>query len=192
MSIRRDSVKWWPVATIDKYSPDLVRDLTAVLGYEPTAADFQRMEIAPDNGTIQIEGNQLVTGGLNRLGDLFIADGSAGFNASQGVVGVGNSTTSFSAAHTALQGTAWYQPVDALPTSVDGVITAVSTFASANANFAWEEWCWVIATGTVSGGTATFSSIGSTSELMINRKVATMGTKASGASWVFTTTVTLS
>jgi hypothetical protein len=190
MTARRESVKWWPIATIQKYSPEDVRELTEHLGYEPKAEDFARLNVDPKS-VLEVEGNQLVTGGLNRLGDLFIADGSAGFNASQGVVGVGNSTATFNPSHTALQGTAWYQPVDGAPTSVDGVITAVSTFASGNANFAWEEWCWVIATGTVSGGTSTFSSIGSTSELMINRKVASMGTKASGASWVFTTTVTL-
>lgn len=186
-----DGIKWQPYAHVAKYDANVVRELTEFLGYEPKAADYARLSIKPHDEA-ESYGNLLTTAGLNHITGLIIGNGAAAFNGTQSVVGVGNSSTAAAVSDTALLGTAWYQEVDgAGPTRSNGVITAISTFASADANFAWNEWCWVVATGTITP-TATFANIGSTSEQMLNRKVASLGTKASGASWVFTTTVTLS
>ena len=65
------------------------------------------------------------------------------------------------------------------------MITAKSTYGSSDGNFAWQEWCWDIGTATVSSGNTVNAN-------MLNHKIASLGTKAGGASWVFTTTVTLS
>ena len=69
------------------------------------------------------------------------------------------------------------------PTTSNGVITFKSTYASGEANFVWNEWCVDIGTPTVTDGTTV-------NALMLNRKVASLGTKASG-SWVLTATITL-
>ena len=187
-----DSIKWQPHARVDKFSPEVVRELTEYLGYEPTSADFARLSITP-NSVVEVDGNLLTTAGLQRLTNLIIASGAQGMTSTRTAVGVGATNTAETTGDTALAangGSALYQVVDSSPTAVNGVLTCVSTFASASANFAWNEWCWVITNGAITPG-ATLASIATTPQ-MINRKVASMGTKASGASWVFTTTVTLS
>jgi hypothetical protein len=99
------------------------------------------------------------------------------FNNANAHLGVGNSSTAFSAAHTDLQGASKARKaMDATyPTAPANVITAVSTFASADANFAWEEV-----------GFFNASSAGT----MFSRLVQAMGTKASGSTWVLTYTHT--
>lgn len=187
-----DDIKWQPHAHIDKYSPEVVRELTEFLGYEPTSADFARLTIDPNRVT-EVEGNLLTTAGLQRVTNLIIGSGAAAFNATQAIVGVGDSATGEVVGNTTLGANganARYQLVDSVPTAVNGVITAVMTVTTGNGNFAWNEWCWAIATGTITAGN-TLASVG-TSPQMLNRKTASMGTKAAGATWVFTTTVTLS
>lgn len=192
---KHDGLNWHAFAHVDKYDPEVVEELTRVLGYEPTSADFARMSVTPSS-TAEADGNLLTTAGLQRITNLIIGSGAAAFNTSQSVVGVGATNTAATTGDTALAGngsstTAWYQATDSVPTAVNGVLTAISTFTSSNGNFAWNEWCWVVSTGTITAGNA-IASIGATANQILNRKVASLGTKASGASWVFTTTVTLS
>jgi hypothetical protein len=72
------------------------------------------------------------------------------------------------------------------PSVSAGVITFKSTFASADGNFAWNEWGIDVATATVASGT----TVGA---CLLNHKTsAALGTKASGSSWAFTATITLS
>jgi hypothetical protein len=123
---------------------------------------------------------------------LIIGGGGTAFSNGNAAVGVGNSSTSAAAGDTALLGTARYNAADATyPQQSNGVITVQATFDTGEANFAWEEWCWVIAPSPITEG-ATLTSLSSGTEVMLNRKVASMGTKGPGSSWVFTTTVTLS
>lgn len=189
-----DGIKWSPYAHVGKYSPELTREVTEYLGYEPQAADWKRLEIAPQDEA-EAYGNLLTTAGLNRITNLIINEGSLqAFDDTHAVVGVGATNTAAAITDTTLAangGSAWYQAAGGGVSATNGVITAISTFASADGNFAWEEWCWAVITGTITAS-ATLANVGSTSEQMLNRKVASLGTKASGASWVFTTTVTLS
>lgn len=197
MSTKTDGLNWFAYARVDKYAPEVVQELTNYLGYEPKMADFQ-VQGADAYGSVESAGNLLVTVGLNRIGNLIIGSGAAAFNNAQAVTGVGSSATGAVVGNTALGGdgsttTAYYQGADASnPTQSNGVITNVNTFASGNANFAWNEWAWGVATGTITPG-GTFASVG-TSPVLLNRKVpgSSLGTKASGAVWVLTTTVTLS
>ena len=90
----------------------------------------------------------------------------------------------------------YYNTFDANPTRVTTTVTndsvqGVSTFGTSVANWAWNEWAWfTTTTGTITPGTGI--NVSSGTETMWNRKVASMGTKASGATWVFTTKVTFS
>jgi hypothetical protein len=190
-----DGIKWQPHARIEKYDAADVVELTRVLGHEPSAEELRAL--GADPRILEVSGNLLTTAGLSRITSLIIGGGGTTFSNGNAAVGVGTSSTGELVGNTALGGdgnasTARYNAADATyPSASNGVITVQATFDSGEANFAWNEWCWVIAPATITEG-ATLASLSSGSEVMINRKVASMGTKASGASWVFTTTVTLS
>lgn len=109
----------------------------------------------------------------------FIASSLAATLASGGTLGVGDSTTTFATSQTDLQASS-----NKLRKAFDGGFPAVSgavislqaTFATSEANFAWNEWGVFTA---ASGGT------------MISRKVESLGTKDSSQSWTLSTTITL-
>lgn len=100
-------------------------------------------------------------------------------NNANAYLGVGDSTTAFSAAHTDLQAATNKLRVgmDATyPQRSSNVLTLRSTFTTGQANYAWDEW-----------GVFNASS-GST---MFSRKVEALGTKTSAQSWVLTATITV-
>jgi hypothetical protein len=108
-----------------------------------------------------------------------IGEAVTAFNNANAYIGVGDSTTAYAAGQTDLQGTnKARKAMDAtFPTRSGLQVTWKSTFASADANFAWQEW-------------GVFNA--STAGTMFNRVVAANGTKASGSTWVFTVTHTSS
>ena len=121
----------------------------------------------------------LTNAGAIALAAYAIGDGSVTNLASgNAYLGVGDSTTAFSAAHTDLQ--AATNKLRKLCTTVSrasGVLTFVTTFGTSEANFAWEEV-----------GVFNASSAGT----MVGRKVQALGTKTSASSWQLTKTVTVS
>jgi hypothetical protein len=139
------------------------------------------------------EDNVLLYGGISCLWQCLIGNGTATaaqaltfFNNANAYIGVGDSTTAEAATQTDLQAATnkTRQVMDATyPTHTDATtsgaatITFKATFGTAAANYAWQEW--IIANAS-SGGRA------------LNRKVASLGSKTSAASWAFTVTVTLS
>lgn len=103
------------------------------------------------------------------------------FNNANSSIGVGDSTTAFAATQTDLQAATnkLRKAMDATyPQVAANVLTFRSTFATSDANFAWQEWA-VFNTTSASGGT------------MLNRKVESLGTKTSAQSWQLTVTITL-
>lgn len=192
-----DSFKWHARARVDKFSPEVVQELTRILGYEPKAADFARLGADPYE-IVEVDGNILVAGGIGMLTNALIGGTADPLTSARAFVGVGDSSTAATTAQTDLQAATnkYYNTFDSNPTRITTTVTndtiqGVSTFGSAVANFAWAEWAWHTTTaGTITPGTAQNVSTGT--ETMWNRKVASMGTKASGASWVFTTTVQFS
>lgn len=169
----------------------------------------------PEDGYGHAEGNALVAGGLYSICAYLLlgtpasgANGQPLSNALSGC-GVGTSTTAWVASQTTLQGdtgtsstTSWFQQHDASypanagsGTANGGQINGQCTVASSNGNFNWQEWCWF----TVSAQTTPHYAVSLattsvwTNPLMINRWTGTsLGTKGSGATWVFSTTITLS
>ncbi len=120
----------------------------------------------------------LTTAGRDEITKALVGEAITAFNSGNARVGVGNSTTAFSAAHTDLQGASKLRKgMDAtFPTRATNVLTFVSTFVEAEANFAWAEWGIFSAS---SGGT------------MLSRKVEALGTKPSSEAWKITATVTV-
>jgi hypothetical protein len=117
-------------------------------------------------GAIAIAANAIGDGSVTNL-----ASGNA-------YLGVGDSTTAFSAAHTDLQAAS--NKLRSLCSSVSrasGVLTFVTTYSTSQANWAWEE---VGCFNASSGGT------------MYGRKVQSLGTKTSASSWQLTYQTTVS
>lgn len=121
----------------------------------------------------------LTTAGLNHVAGAVIGAGTA-FSNANAHLGVGDSSTAFAVGQTDLQAATnkFRSGMEAtFPTQAAAVLTFKASFASGEANFAWEEWGVFNAS---SGGT------------MLSRKVDSLGTKASGAVWELTATLTFS
>lgn len=198
---------WFPKIRVDKFDADTVQDAIRYLdsnslrselrrGMEPNWDELVTLRehhgLVPD-GVVHDQGNQLVELGRNRIANLIIGSGAAAFTSAQSIVGVGDSTTAFADSQAALVANgsnAHYRGTSSAPAQSNyGKITCAALFGSSDANFAWQEWCWAIGTGTITPGN-TLASV-ATSPVMLNRKVASLGTKGSGASWTLTTEVTI-
>lgn len=193
----QDSIKWSPRATILKYEPETVAAIAATLGHEPTGPELRYLEehegLKPDE-VLVVDGNLLTTAGLNRITNLIIGGGGQAFTNSRAAIGVGNSATAAAITDAALgantASNSWWQGPDAAnPTQANGVITCNATFASADGNFAWNEWGWGIATAAVSPN-AVFNTA-TTTGVLVNHKVQSLGTKVAGAVWTLQATITL-
>jgi hypothetical protein len=178
--ILEKQVTWTPrvLTKVEKYRGDWTGDqIDAGLAGDP-------YEVVED------EGNLLLIGGVSVLFQTLIGNGTATaaqaltyFNNGNARIGVGDSSTAEADTQTALQAATNKTSVamdatyplhtDSTGTAGSKTITFRSTYGSAVANWAWNEW--VIDNGTRA----------------LNRKVASNGTKASGSSWVFTVTVAL-
>lgn len=184
-----DAVRWRATWSIHKFN-----DPTGAIGeaLEGGAALDAFAEHLIEQ--IEREGNLLMYGGASCLWQCLIGNGTttAGqsltyFNNGNAAIGVGDSTTAAAATQTDLQAATnkLRKAMDATyPSHTDGTssgaatITFRSTFDSSDANFAWQEWI-VANSATAATGRA------------LNRKVESLGTKASGTTWVFTVNLTL-
>jgi hypothetical protein len=120
----------------------------------------------------------LTDAGRNFMVQSTIAAASTPFNNANSYIGVGDSSTAHAVGQTDLQAASnkLRKALDATyPSGGSNVITFRSTFATGDANFAWNEW-------------AVFNA--SSSGTMLNRKVESLGTKTSAQTWQFTVTLT--
>jgi hypothetical protein len=149
--------------------------------------DFKSEEEAIRNGAIPYEvlefkHNLLLNEGINELWTILCSSGGTKFDNTNAYIGVGDSATAESASQTGLQAATnkLYKAMDTgYPTyGSNQSATWKSTFGSSDANFAWNEI-------TVANGNSDAAK-------NLNRKVQSMGTKASGTSWVATLEITLS
>ena len=141
---------------------------------------------------IEGEENLALYGGVSCLWQCLIGNGTATaaqtltyFNNGNAYIGVGDSTTAEAATQTDLVAAtnklrkamdATYPLHTDATTSGAATITFRSTYATTDANYAWQEW-------------GIFN--GSSGGRMLNRKVVSLGTKTSASSWQFTVTITL-
>lgn len=121
----------------------------------------------------------LTNAGRDVIAAMLIGESTTDFNNANAHIGVGDSTTAFVVAQTDLQAATnkLRKAMDATyPTRAVNVLTFRSTFGTTEANFAWQEW-----------GVFNAASAGA----MLNRKVESLGTKASTQSWQLTVTNTV-
>jgi hypothetical protein len=171
----------------------------------------------PEDGLAVAEGNLLVANGLqNLVGYLWVGTATppAGYNVqltnAHTGTGVGQSATGALVGDTKLGGdtgsastTSFYQQMDSsFPswagsgTANGGQMNGQVTVGTSDGNFNWQEWCWFTFTATASPFKAVTISpapAAFTNPVMQNHWQGTsLGTKGSGATWVFSTTITLS
>lgn len=153
--------------------------------FDPKAQPYDRV----------VTNNAFANGGISCLWQCLIGNGSATagqtltyFSNTQAAIGVGDSTTAFSATHTDLQAATNKLRVGqnaTYPQHTDGTTSGAtsivfqSTFSTSQANWAWEE-------------VGVFNSATAATGRMLNRKVQTLGTKTSASSWQVTATLTVS
>jgi hypothetical protein len=125
--------------------------------------------------------NVLLNTGIDEMWDLItgaVSGASHIYDNAAATIGVGDSDTAAAAAQTDLQAASnkTYKAMEAgYPTSTTQKVTFKSSFGSSDANYAWKEW--VVKQ--------------STSAICLNRKVESLGTKASGT-WTLEVDITLS
>ena len=141
--------------------------------------NFELME------ALKFHGNVLLDEGINELMALLAGTGATKFDHDNAHMGVGDDATAADHEQTGLLGAAnagthkLYVVMDtSYPTyGTAQKVTHRSTFASADANFHWQEI-------TVANGA-------DNAAINLNRKVQDMGTKAVGSTWVATQEITL-
>lgn len=131
----------------------------------------------------------LLQSGRNTIAALIVSTGvpsgiSRGYNSTSAYFVVGNSTATHATNQTWLQGaSSTMKGMDATyPSRATNVITFRSTFSTAEANFAWNEW-----------GIWNSTSTTDANANMLNRKVEdpSLGTKTSAQSWQITADITI-
>lgn len=154
---------------------------------EGLPSEILRGIIEPDE-VVEIAGNLLLNEGIQRLLDLAIAAGGTAFNNANSYIGVGDSVTAEAATQTDLSAASnkFYKGMVATyPQRTAQTLDFRSDFTGTEANYAWQEWS--ISAGATSASGAGFT-VGTTN---LNRKVQSLGTKASGT-WTMTGSVTIS
>lgn len=194
---RTDTINWHAHARVDKFTAEDEEKAKRYAGEQGIPLSQALLELASPYDTIEADGNLLTRLGRRRLMDRLVGTASnQALDATHTRIGVGNSSTAAADTDTDLAaaagaGNRQFELVDAVGTvgtgASSGVVTFVATFETADANFAWAEWG-------IDGGTAdgtTVTAEGNTTPGLINRKVTSLGTKTSAASWVFTVTITI-
>lgn len=140
-------------------------------------------------GSSRVDGNLITTAGLTRLTSLLNGAGGTALTTTTARIGVGNGAGTAAVGDTDLSASAgstnrWFQTCTV--STAAGVVTITGTFASADGNFAWNEFGIDIGTATVTSGNTVNATL-------FNHKTSiAQGTKASGQSWAVTVTITFS
>src|SRR5215207_9279436 len=182
-----ERVGWSPVLTVRKYDERASLKAERQGFHHPTDEDFAQLGLVPFEVRVT-PGNILTTAGIGRLATLLTAGTGNLISSTTARVGAGNSATAEAIGNTDLAAAAgsanrWFQTCTV--TIPSNVWTFAATFGSADGNYVWSEWGIDI-------GTATVTSGNTVNAVLLNRKVASNGTKAAGQTWTATATITIS
>lgn len=186
MTVMQDSIKYHTEWDIEKWSPEQVDAARHLTGGDEPSIDALRHLFDPE--LVHIDGNLLTTAGVTRITALLNAGGGNAITTTTARVGAGNGAGTAAVGDTDLSASAgssnrWFNLCTVSVSA--GVMTFVAVFASGDGNFAWNEFGIDIGTATVTAG-ATVNAV------LLNHKTSiAAGTKASGAVWTATATLTL-
>lgn len=141
----------------------------------------------------EIQGNLLLNEGIQRMIDLTMIatvltnqTAANAWGSTNAYLGVGASATAEAATQTDLQTTPFYKAMNSTyPSRSSQTVSFQADFTTSEANIVWNEWS--VTAGATSASGAGFT-VGTTN---LNRKVASLGTKASGT-WTLTAQITFS
>jgi hypothetical protein len=187
---RHDKQYWRCQTRVDRFMGDIEWEADGDLLVPKQGGDV----VSPYDIEV-IEGNVLTIGGASIQWQTLIGNGTTTadqeltyYNNARAAIGVGDSSTAAADTQTALQAATnrLYKAMDATyPQHTDSDSSAGaksivfrSTFATGDANYAWQEW-------------GIFNSLTHNTGRMLNRKVESLGTKTSAATWVLTITLSL-
>lgn len=165
---KQESGRWNAEYKLTKYKGDFKSEAEAI------AAHAKVLDV------VKGKRNLLVTVGIAIILDKLIGAGSAQiYDNGHARIGVGTGSTAAAIGDTDLQTAGVWVAMDSTyPSRAGSVLTFQSTFGSAVANQAWNEWA---------------IDNGSVAHVLLNHKApVTLGTKSSGETWVLQVTVTLS
>jgi len=173
-------MNWHPHVKLEKFKgdyPGMTAEQIKASGVEPYEV-------------VECDGNVLLNSGINSL--LFtglIGTIAHPVDGTYGCVGVGDSSVVATAIQTGLQAASNHLWVllNAIPSIANQTLTFTATFTSLQANWAWNEWCL----GMVPSGLP-LDAANPTGGFALNRRVQSLGTKASGTTWTFTGTISIS
>lgn len=143
-------------------------------------ADDQAFKRGEAFERVHVPRNMLLNEGIQDALDLIIGAGGTAFSNANARLGVGDSNAAEAATQTDLQAAAnkTYKAMEAgYPSRANQTLAFRAVFGSADANYAWNEFC--ADNGAAAGKT-------------LNRKVSAQGTKASGQTWTLDLSITLS
>jgi hypothetical protein len=121
----------------------------------------------------------LTTAGRDLIAAMILGEATTDFTNGNSRIGVGDSATAFAQAQTDMQAAAnkMRKAMDAtFPSRATNVLTFRATFATTEANWAWQEW-----------GVFNAAAAG----VMLNRTAESLGTKANTQAWQFTVDLTV-
>jgi hypothetical protein len=175
---KQEHANWHMEATLSKYLEDI-----APFRKDHREAEFHKLFTPYE--VIHQKGNCLLETGIDEMWDLITGEVSGAdhiYSEDYALIGVGDDDTAADPSDTDLKGAAnagshkQYNAMEAgYPISADQAVTFKSSFASGEANFAWNEWVVKQTTSTI----------------CLNRKVESLGTKTTGT-WTLEVSITLS
>jgi hypothetical protein len=148
---------------------------------------FDLRKLVAVEEVVEAEGNLLLNAGIQHLEDQLIGAITDPFNNANTRIGVGNSATAEVATQTDLQaaagaGNRQFKLMNGgFPSRSLQTLSFQADYTSGEANFVWNEWG-------IDNGNANSTTVVAP---MLNRKVASLGTKATGT-WTLTVTLTFS
>lgn len=168
--LRHQPIKWQCQTTLKKFNGDSTDE-----------ADLYE--------TVEIDGNIVTYGGVSALWESLVGLTTYSyFSNANAAIEVGDSTTAAAATQTALQAatnflrvgmdSTYPQHTAGTGAGANAQIVFRSTFGSAQANFAWNEW-------------GIFNNLTHGSGIMLNRKQEALGTKAVNSTWQLTVTLSI-
>jgi hypothetical protein len=178
-----DVIRYKTIWICEKWSEEAVSFARKKLGKGKdrgiSSAEFRALLIKPEIEE-EIPGNLLLNEGIAEIWDLVIAaGGTTAYNNANAQIGVGDSAAAEAAAQVDLQAATnkLYKAMNATyPIRTTQTVAWQSDFLTGEANWVWNEW-------SIRNGV--------TRDRNLNRKVQSLGTKASGT-WTLTGQITLS
>ena len=179
-----EGIKWGPtIWHVEKWSEEACEFVRRRLGLDKLAgisSDMLRRYIGEAEEEAETIGNLLLNTGIQRMEDVLLGVVTANlYTNGNARLGVGDSTTAEAASQTDLQASTnkTYKAMNAtFPSRAAQTVTWTSDFLTSDANYAWQEF---------------IIDNGSTNRACLNRKVSSLGTKATGT-WTLTATTSLS